>query len=227
MSGLSDGFISTLLVSFLTNIWVAGASLLLGLAIGAPLAWLRHRSRWFGRPAAALTALLRAAPTFVVMFFLLNVMPPDISILGFSILIPGVAILVLALAIYAAAYVSDNLLDTLRHLHRGSISGALLFVPNMLRAFFVLVMASSVGAAIGVREAVNTTLHETDHLLTIGNRIELVLGVILVFASFMQLAQFGVRQLTRYLSERNLRSERAAAATSAQAEAPDLIARDA
>ncbi len=208
MSGLSDGFIGTLLVSFLTNLWVAAASLMLGFAIGAPLAWLRHRSRWLGAIARWVTALLRAAPTFVVMFFLLNIMPPDISILGFSFLIRGAVILVLALAIYAAAYVSDNLLDTLRHLHRGSIGGALLVVPNMVRAFFVLLMASSVGAAIGVQEAVNTTLHETDHMPTIGGRIGLVVVVILVFACIMQLAQFGVRWLTRYLIERSAQANR-------------------
>ncbi len=209
MTDLSHEFVGVFLWSFLTNVWVAATSLVLGLAIGGPLAWLRHRLRWLGRFAAAFTGLLRAAPTFVVMFFLLNVLPDHISILGFALALPNAVILVVALAIYAAAYVSDNLLDALRHLERGESSVALLFVPNMLRAFFVLVMASSVGAAIGVQEAVTTTLRETDRLPTIGSRIGLVLAVILFFAGMMQLARLGASQLTRLLSERRLAVKRA------------------
>jgi His/Glu/Gln/Arg/opine family amino acid ABC transporter permease subunit len=202
MTTLWDGFVGAFLTSFLTNIWVAAASLALGLIVGAPLAWLRHRSRWLGRLAALLTSLLRAAPTFVVMYFLLNIMPNDFDILGLVLPLPNVMLLVLALAIYAAAYVSDNLLDALRHHERGATAAALLFIPNMMRAFFVLVMASSVGAAIGVHEAVTTTLRETDRLSTIGSRIGLVIAVILFFASIMQLARLGASRLTRALSRR-------------------------
>lgn len=200
MTIFRDEFVSAFLISFLTNLWVAAASLLLGLVIGAPLAWLRHHFRWLGRLAGAITSLLRATPTFVVMFFLLNIMPASLSFLGLVLPLPNVTLLVLALAIYAAAYVSDNLLDALRHRERGATSAALLFVPNILRAFFVLVMASSVGAAIGVQEAVTTTLHETDHLPTMGSRIGLVIAVILFFASIMQLARMGAQLLTRALS---------------------------
>ena len=203
MSGLTGAFIADFLRGFLTNLWVAAAALVIGTAAGAPLAWLRHRSRWFGDAAAAFTGLLRAAPTFVVMFFLLNVLPADITLLGARFAVPGVAILVLALAIYAAAYVSDNLLDTLRHLDRKSLEGALLFVPNMLRAFIVLVMASSVGAAIGVREAVTITLRQADRLPAPGSRIALVIVVILFFACVMMLARAGTRHLTRALLRRH------------------------
>jgi TRAP-type uncharacterized transport system substrate-binding protein/ABC-type arginine transport system permease subunit len=197
----SDNFVTAFLLGFLTNLWVGAAALMIGTALGAPLAWLRHRSRWMGRPAAGLTALLRAAPTFVVMFFLLNVMPQGITILSVPVPIPNVAVLVLALAIYITAYVSDNLLDTLRYLDAGSIGSALLFVPKMLRAFFVLVMSSSVGAAIGVQEAVTITLRQADRLPTIGSRIVLVIGVILFFSCVMQVALVCARRLTHHLNE--------------------------
>jgi len=227
MTIVSDGFVLAFLQSFLINIWVAAASLLLGLAIGSPLAWLRNRAGWMGLSSATFTAILRAAPTFVVMFFLLNVIPDNIDILGFSLPIPNVLTLVLALSIYAAAYVSDNLLDALRHMQRGSQSAALLFVPNMLRAFIVLVMASSTGAAIGVQEAVTTTLRETDRLSTIGSRIGLVIAVILFFASLMQVARFGARWLTAFLSAPAIGPAAVAMATTEQTEAAELVVRDA
>ena len=202
MNGITGGFIVAFLQSFLTNLWVAAAALIIGTMAGAPLAWLRHRFGFLGGAAAALTGLLRAAPTFVVMFFLLNVLPADMTVLGLRFAIAPAAILVLALAIYAAAYVSDNLLDALRHLDRKSMEGALLFVPNMLRAFIVLVMASSVGAAIGVREAVTTTLRQADRLPSPGGRIGLVIVVILFFACVMMLARIATLSLSRILLRR-------------------------
>lgn len=196
----SDNFVSAFLLGFLTNLWIGAASLIVGTLLGAPLAWLRHRRRWMGRSATGLTALLRAAPTFVVMFFLLNVMPQDIAVRGWTLPLPGAVVVVLALAVYTAGYVSDNLLDTLRYLDAGSVANALLFVPKMLRAFFVLVMASSVGAAIGVQEAVTITLRQTDRLPTIGARILLVIGVILFFSCVMQIASALVGRVTRRLT---------------------------
>ncbi len=207
MTQAPDSFIFAFLTGFVTNIWVAAASLALGTAMGAPLAKLRHGAGLLGHAAAALTGLLRASPTFVVMFFLLNMLPSEIVLFGLVIPVPGGAILVFALSIYAAAYVSDNLLDTFRHLQAGSMSGALLFIPNMLRAFSVLVMASSVGAAIGVEEAVTITLRQTDRLTSVSGRIWLIVAAILFFAAVMQIAQWATVQLTRSLSARQGRRD--------------------
>jgi hypothetical protein len=71
---------------------------------------------------------------------------------------------------YAAAYVADNGVEALRHLRRGAPLAALLFLPNVTRAFFVLVMSSSAGAAIGVSEGIAVILREADSLQSLGGK---------------------------------------------------------
>jgi hypothetical protein len=61
-------------------------------------------------------------------------------------------------------YVFDNAVAALRNLRQGSAVSALLFLPNIVRAFFVLVMSSSAGATIGVTEAVAVIVRETQQL---------------------------------------------------------------
>ena len=67
-----------------------------------------------------------------------------------------------------------------RHLRAGTTHGAMLFLPNVTRAFFVLVMSSSAGAAIGVTEAITVILREAEHLPELGDRLVLfALGIVL------------------------------------------------
>lgn len=204
MSMQFANFVADFLHAFLTNLRVGFMSLIVGLAVGAPLALLRRGPVGLRWPGNIITALLRAAPTFVVMFFLLNMLPPNIYIADISWRVSPELVLTLSLAVYAAGYVSDNLLDALRHLAEGATGAALLFFPGMIRAFFVLVMASSTGAAIGVHEAVTTTLREADTLPGRTNRIALVLVVILFFTLVLQiankLAHFVTARLTRHFA---------------------------
>src|SRR5262249_39847483 len=65
---------------------------------------------------------------------------------------------------YSAAYIADSGVEALGHLRSGSPLGALLFLPNVTRAFFVLVMSSSAGAAIGVSEGVAIILRQAQQL---------------------------------------------------------------
>ena len=196
MTQFWSNFIGDFLLGLVTNFGVATGSLMLGGIIGGGLAFLRYRTRWAGRVASAITGLLRASPTFVVMFFLLNVSPSAISVFDTTVPIPATLVLIMALSIYSSAYVSDNLQDTLRHLDSGATGAALLLIPNTLRCFVVLVMASSTGAAIGVREAVTITLRQVERLSTTGGRIALVLAVILFFALLMHLGRMGTAWLT-------------------------------
>ncbi|MGB4117806.1 MAG: hypothetical protein WBK51_14805 [Polaromonas sp.] len=168
-------FFKGLGVNFQLAFWV----LLGGLPIGVVLAFLRLGTGWAGRLTGWLVALLRAVPTFVVMFFLVNVLPGDFSFLGIPMsMTPKVAI-VLALIIYMAAYVSDNGLDALRQLRTGSTAAALLFLPNLLRAFFVTVLSTSFGAALGVVEAVTVTLRAIEAMPLVSDRL-LLIGIVML-----------------------------------------------
>ena len=81
---------------------------------------------------------------------------------------------------YSAAYIADSGVEALRQFRGGSLPGALLFLPNVTRAFFVLVMSSSAGAAIGVTEGITIILRQAEQLPTLGDRLVLfAIGIVL------------------------------------------------
>ena len=65
---------------------------------------------------ASVIALMRAAPTFVVMFFLLNVVPRDASLFGVKLALSGVMTVAVSLVPYSAAYTADAGVEALRQL---------------------------------------------------------------------------------------------------------------
>jgi len=168
-------FFKGLAVNFQLAFWV----LLGGLPIGAVLAYLRLGTGWAARVTGWLVAVLRAVPTFVVMFFLINVLPGEFSMVGMSITMAPKVAIVLALIIYMTAYVSDNALNALRQLRTGSTVAALLFLMNLVRAFFVTVLSSSFGAALGVLEAVSVTLRAIEAMPMVSDRL-LLIGVVML-----------------------------------------------
>ena len=112
------------------------------------------------------------------MFFLFNVIAQDATVFGHAIALSGVMTVALSLVPYAVAYVADNGVEALQQLRRGSPLAALLFLPNVARAFFVLVMSSSAGAAIGVSEGIAVILREAERLPSSGDKFLLfALGI--------------------------------------------------
>ena len=148
---LSSDFLPRFLAGMAVNFEIAVISIVVGLALGALLAFGRLFGGSLGGLSASIIALMRAAPTFVVMFFLLNAIPRDAKLFGMPFALSGVMTVALSLVPYSAAYIADAAVDALRHLSSGARLGALLFLPNVTRAFFVLVMSSSAGAAIASR----------------------------------------------------------------------------
>ena len=206
LGGMLAGFGPEFLDGLLLNISIAGAALLLGLAFGGPLALLRLGGGALGRLAGALTGLLRLAPSFVVMFFLLNLLPASAILGPWHVPLHGPVVVVLSLVVYAAAYVSDTGLEAIRHWRAGAHELALLFLPALARAFFVLVMSSSTGAAIGVSEAVAVTLRHAQALSDLGDRLLLFGAVILFFTCLLQGAFLLVDRLRHRLVTRGSRA---------------------
>ncbi len=209
--GLMAGFVPEFLDGLLLNIAIAGAALLLGLAVGGPLALLRLGGRMPGGLAGALTGLLRLAPSFVVMFFLLNLLPSAAMLGPWRVPLHGPVVVVLSLVVYAAAYVSDTGLEAMRHWRAGAHELALLFLPALARAFFVLVMSSSTGAAIGVSEAVAVTLRHAQALSDVRERLLLFGVVIVFFTCLLQGAFLLVDRLRHWLVARRSRVPEASA----------------
>lgn len=177
---LSSGFLPLFLAGMAVNFEIAAIAIAVGLALGLLLALARLAGGGLGGAAASASALMRAAPTFVVMFFLLNAIPRDATLFGAPFALSGVMAVALSLVPYSASYVADAGVDALGQLRGGSTPGALLFLPNITRAFFVLVMSSSAGAAIGVSEGITIILRQAEQLPTLADRLALfAVGIVL------------------------------------------------
>ena len=192
---LSDDFLPRFLAGMVVNFEIAAIALGVGLALGLLLAAGRLAGSVLTAITVAIISLMRAAPTFVVMFFLLNAIPRDATLFGMPFALSGVMTVALSLVPYAAAYVADAGVDSVAHLRAGATHGALLFFPNVTRAFFVMVMSSSVGAAIGVTEGITVILREAEQLADFSDRLVLfAIGIVLfgipLQAGFMLMSLF-------------------------------------
>ena len=179
------GFLPVFLAGLVVNLEIAAASLAIGLALGLPLALSLGADRALPAPAGGLVGLLRAAPSFVVMFFLLNILPREIEIAGHDIQ-TGLLAVILANAAYAVAYIADNGLVALRALRVGNMAAAVLFLPNVTRAFFVLTLASSMAAAVGTPEAIFVTLRQAERMPDLADQVMLFVFVMLFFGAVLQ-----------------------------------------
>jgi ABC-type arginine transport system permease subunit len=199
---VESGYFADLLAGMAVNLQIAAIALGLGLALGLPLGLMQLGGRLQRGLVAPLTGLMRVAPTFVVMFFLLNVIPRDASLFGLSLALSAPMIVALSLVPYAAAYAADNGREAFRQLRGGSTDSALLFLPNIARAFFVLVMSSSTGAAIGVSEGVAVVLREAERWSSLGEKL-VVFGIgVLAFGVVFQIGLALMRLLGRRLARR-------------------------
>lgn len=183
---VSPDFLPRLLAGMAVNLEIAGIALAVGLLVGLVLALARMGPGIAKGPAIAALGLMRAAPTFVVMFFLLNAVPDDAVLFGASLGLSGVMTVALSLTPYSAAYVADNGAEAIRQLRAGSPGGALLFLPNVTRAFFVLVMSSSTGAAIGVSEGISVILREAERMTALTDKLALFGVGVLCFGVVLQ-----------------------------------------
>jgi ABC-type amino acid transport system permease subunit len=187
---LSPNFLPTFLAGLAVNFEIAAIALALGLILGVLLTLGRAFGGAAGIAAGSIVGLMRAAPTFVVMFFLLNALPRDARL-------SGVMIVAISLVPYAAAYVADSGVDALRQLRTGSPLACVLILPNIARAFFVLVMSSSAGAAIGVPEGVAVILRQAETLPSPGDMLVLFAIGVACFGLPLQ-AGFAVIRLIQH-----------------------------
>jgi ABC-type arginine transport system permease subunit len=183
---LSSDFLPLFLRGMVVNFEIAVIALAVGLALGLLLAFARLGGGVPGGAAASVISVMRAAPTFVVMFFLLNAIPRDATPFGAPLALSGVMTVALSLVPYSAAYIADAGADAMRQLRAGSTLGALLFLPNLTRAFFVLVMSSSAAAAIGVTEGITVILRHAEQLPVLGDRLVLFATGIVLFGIPLQ-----------------------------------------
>ncbi|MEQ8335311.1 hypothetical protein [Nisaea sp.] len=196
-------FLPQLLGGMVVNFEIAFIALVLGLALGGLLSFLSLSGGVLKAIVAMLVGVMRAAPTFVVMFFLLNAIPRGTAItlgeLSIGLAPSPLMAVALSLVPYSASYVADNGIEAVMQLRRGSMLGALLFLPNITRAFFVLVMSSSTGAAIGVTEGISVILRAAAPMTSLADKMVLFAIGILCFGLTLQAGFFLMRRLQRRL----------------------------
>ena len=201
---MTDSILSLLtsfLYAFRINLEVGLYSLLGGILFGFPLTWLRIQSSWSKVFADGLITLLRAFPVFVLMFVLLSIFSDSThSIHQYISNVPKLT-LILALCAYSSAVISDAALDCWQYVKQSDTAKALLLIPNLFRIFTILVMSSSIGAAIGVQDAVSFTLARAEATPDALNRIWLVLFATLFFVGFFSIIRFFLYQIVQRMSK--------------------------
>lgn len=195
---LASDYPMELLAGMVVNFRIALIALALGLSLGVPLALVSIVGGGWQRAVNPLIGLMRAAPTFVVMFFLLNAVPRQFQLFGIDLSISPEWTVALSLVPYAAAYVADNGRTAILEFRGGSRASMLLFMPNLVRAFTVLVMSSSTGVAIGVTEGVAIVLREAERYSDLGDQMAVFAIGIFAFGVVFQTG-FAIVNLVMHL----------------------------
>jgi len=175
LSFLPSDLMPALLEGMVVNFQIASLTLIASLLIGGLLTAVSLTGRAVAVIVEFLIAMIRAMPTFLVMISLLYLLPRQIQIAGLTLPLSDISIVVLSLLPYAVAYVFDNFSESIRQWRRGQMVTALQLLPNLSRMYFILIMSSASGAAIGVTEGVAT-------LVRYSNRVEAVDEQLMIFA---------------------------------------------
>lgn len=198
-------FILGFLAAFRTNLVIAVFALGVGLLLGAIFAYLLSRGgviiKAVGLPVIS---LFRAFPVFVLMFVLWNFVPRSQSLAAPGFISDADLILILALSAYSVSALFDVVFDALHFRSTGDQERVWLVIPNVFRIFVILVMSTSIGAAIGVKEAVTYTLIFSDGLVERSQKIMLLLLATVFFAVFFAAAKLMLDQLTHRIKRRQV-----------------------
>jgi len=199
MFAIVQQFIPILWAGFLVNLEIGVAAVAIGTMAGVALTLLRRRLSLLQRPVHLCIQLMQALPTYVTMFFVLTLLPDDLALWGRPI--ESVTAVVLTQSVYMTSYVAEDAYEALEHWKRNDRDQALLFLPNLLRGFVVVVMSSGFGAAVGVSEAVSVTMHQAERFPALGDRILLfavtITFFVMVFGSVNILIQHLISRLSR------------------------------
>jgi His/Glu/Gln/Arg/opine family amino acid ABC transporter permease subunit len=204
MGPVLQTFFPLLLRGFLVNFEIGVAVVVIGVLLGVPMALLRRKVGALRHPVNVTVRLLQAMPTYVAMFFILNWLPRDVTLFGWSI--RGMTAVVLSLSIYLTAYVAEDANEAFAHLERNDRERALLFFPNFLRGFTVVLMSSGFGAAVGVSEAVSVTMRQAERLPALGDRVLLFAVAIAFFVAVVGPLNLLGRVLVRRLIGRRVQT---------------------
>lgn len=147
-----------LLQGFMWNVFIAVCAVTLGSCLGAVLAWLRvTRTGAVSKAAARISSTLGAVPTLALIFYVVFVLPSEISVPGtdITIFIAPWAKAVIGLSASPLSFTSESLVAAHRAWTRGDIDAVMLFIPTWINVFLISFVASSGSSLVGVSELVS------------------------------------------------------------------------
>jgi ABC-type amino acid transport system permease subunit len=181
------GFFQALTVNFRLGL----VALLIGLVLGLLTAVIRCRADGVSaRFIGFLIGVLRAFPVYVLMFVAASLFSTMSLSNEYGAEFSASIAVIVALLAYTVSACSDACVTFLNFRARGQLAQAWLLVPNVFQIFVVTVMASSIGAALGVQEAVTFTLSLAQTYETRIERIGLIISVIVFFAVILMSSKF-------------------------------------
>jgi hypothetical protein len=186
LSFLPPDFMPALLGGMVVNFQIASLTLIASLLIGGLLTAVSLTGGFVAGTVTFLISMIRAMPTFLVMISLLYLLPRQIQIAGLTLPLSNISIVVLSLLPYGVAYVFDNFSESIRQWRRGQMVTALQLLPNLSRMYFILIMSSASGAAIGVTEGVATLMRYSNRVETVDERLMIFAVGIVLFGLVMQ-----------------------------------------
>lgn len=141
---------------FAINLLVTLASIVVGAALGLPLALLRlGGGQWLRGLARLATEMSRNVPTFVFLLYVAYILPVEFTVFDHLITVPPWIKASLALSVAVVGFTSDNVVLTVRHWREGHRGPALLLFSTGSSFLVIMLMASSTASAIGVDEIVS------------------------------------------------------------------------
>lgn len=190
-------FLPGFLSAFLQNLWMGCLAVVIGLALGIPLARLVHKQAPFQRVVKGLIVFLRSLPVFIVMYIALGILTMTVTIDENNIFSTPVLALLFGLCFSSVSGVFDAMVDYFRLRDAGDRRQALLVIPNVFRLYVNVACTTAVGAALGVKEAVSYSLIATERLTSTGDRLIIVIFVSLFFVCFVLLARWLLNSLIK------------------------------
>jgi ABC-type amino acid transport system permease subunit len=193
--------------AFTVNLRLGLVALLIGLVLGLLTAVIRCRTDGFSaRFIGFLIGVLRAFPVYVLMFVAASIFSTMSLFNAYEAEFSASIAVIVALLAYTVSACSDACVTFLNFRARGQLAQAWLVVPNVFQIFVITVMASSIGAALGVQEAVAFTLSLAQTYEMRIERIGLIICVIVFFAGILMTSRFLVARAIHTILRRRIPS---------------------
>lgn len=194
------------LYAFSINLRIGLLACLTGMVIGFCLVIIKQNVRCTHKLISVVISIMRAFPFYILVFILLGALSSSFLLQSLTPLVKLEVILILTIAGYSTPACADLFTTFFEHRRHREIEQSYLLVPNLFGVFIVSFICSSVGAAIGVQEAVNFTRWYIESLDSRWERIAITFLSTLFFVLTLLFLKYVVQQTFQYFMKKRSKS---------------------